>query len=96
MPSLITAKELADAQHYDESEHETIQMFIDGAEAFLQGAGAYHIDNPLTRTAVILIVGNWLQNREQDYTDYRSVKDFPIAIRGIITQLQYHSSVTEV
>jgi hypothetical protein len=50
----------------------------------------------LTRTAVILIVGNWLQNREQDYTDYRSVKDFPIAIRGIIAQLQYHSSVTEV
>ncbi len=96
MSSLITAEELANAQHYDESEHDTIQMFIDGAEAFLEGAGAFHIDNPLTRTAIILIVGNWLQNREQDYTDYRSVKDFPIAIRGIIAQLQYHSSVTEV
>ena len=37
MSLLITAKELADAQHYDESEHDTIQMFIDGAEAFLEG-----------------------------------------------------------
>lgn len=87
---LITAQEIADAQHYDADELDTIGTFILGAEAFLKGAGAYHPDNDLTKIAVILIVGNWLQNREQDYAEYKNVKDFPIAVRGIITQLQYH------
>lgn len=95
MGMLITAQELADAQHYSEDELETIETLILGAEAFLKGAGAYHPDNDLSKVAVILIVGNWLQNREQDYTDYRDVNDFPIAIRGIITQLQY-TPMTEV
>lgn len=87
--SLVSVEDILIAQKYDEDEAPFIKSLIDGAVAFLQGAGAYHEDNKLTKTAIHLIVGNWLENRALDYRDYKNTHMFPIGIQAIITQLQY-------
>lgn len=86
---LVSVEDILNAQKYDEEEAPFIQSLLDGAVAFLQGAGAYHEENDLTTTAIHLIVGNWLENRALDYRDYKSTHMFPIGIQAIITQLQY-------
>lgn len=91
--SLVTVAEIMVAQRYDELDEPFIQDLIDGAEAYLKNAGAYHENNELTKTAIHLIVGNWLENRSLDYQDYKNTHHFSIGIRSIITQLQYCSGV---
>lgn len=92
---LVSVDDVMVAQRYDELEEPFIQELINGAEAFLIGAGAYHEDNELTKTAIHLIVGNWLENRALDYADYKNTNNFSIGIRSIITQLQYYSEEGE-
>ncbi|MBF0780509.1 MULTISPECIES: head-tail connector protein [unclassified Granulicatella] len=86
---LVSVEDVLIAQKYEEDEAPFIQSLIDGAVAFLQGAGAYHEDNELTITAIHLMVGNWLENRALDYREYKNTHMFPIGIQAIITQLQY-------
>ncbi|MBS4762115.1 head-tail connector protein [Carnobacteriaceae bacterium zg-ZUI252] len=86
---LITAEDVMISQRYDEADKPFIKELIDGATAFLKSAGAYHENNPLTKTALHLIVGNWLENRALDYRDYKNTENMSIGIRSVITQLQY-------
>ena len=88
--SLVTVEDIQVAQRYDELDAPFIEDLIEGAVAYLKGAGAYHEDNPLTKTAIHLIVGNWLENRALDYTDFKNTENFSVGIRSIITQLQYY------
>lgn len=89
--TLISVESVLKSQHYEEDEADFVSMLIQGAIAFLKGAGAYDERNELTKTALILIVGCWLENRDGNFTDYKNVRDFPLGIRSIITQLQYTS-----
>lgn len=84
----VSVETIALAQRYDEIEYPFIEELLYGAVAFLQNAGAYK-NNSLTRVAIHLIVGNWLENRDLHYSDYKNTNQFPIGIQSIITQLQY-------
>lgn len=86
---LVSVSDILVAQRYEEEDAPFIETLIYGAVAFLQSAGAYHEENPLTETAIHLIVGNWLENRALDYRDYKNTHRFPIGIQAIISQLQY-------
>lgn len=87
----IMAKEICDAQHYPEDELPFITELTHGAVSFLKNAGAYDENIPLTRTAITLIVGHWLEHRESNYKDFRNIGDFSIGIESVITQLKYSS-----
>lgn len=93
MTTLITADDVMIAQRYDNVDAHFIEELIKGAEAFLKSAGAYHETNELTKTAMHLIIGNWLENRALDYKDYKNTDNFSIGIRSIITQLQHSYEV---
>lgn len=93
MGTLITVEDVMIAQRYDEVDAPFIKDLIKGAEAFLKSAGAYHETDELTKTAMHLIVGNWLENRALDYKDYKNTESFSIGIRSIISQLQHSGGV---
>ena len=87
----LMAEEICDAQHYSEDELPFVTELTYGAVSFLKNAGAYDERIPLTRTAITLIVGHWLEHRESNYKDFRNIGDFSIGIESIITQLKYTS-----
>lgn len=87
---LVTAQEVADAQRYDfDDEVDFITTLIKGAQALLYNAGAWKPDNPLTKTAIHLIVGHWLENRDLMGPDYKSVDKLPIGITAVINSIRY-------
>lgn len=85
----VSVESILVAQRYDVEDEEFVETLLEGAEAFLKSAGAYHENNALTDTAIHLIVGCWLENRELSFTEYKNTNQFPIGIQSIITQLQY-------
>lgn len=85
----VTANSLLLALKYDEAEEETIEMFLDGAIAFLENAGMYHPNNRLTDVVITQMVGFWMEHREVTYKDYKTVGDFPIGMQALLNQLKY-------
>lgn len=85
----VTADSLLLALKYDEAERDTIDMFLQGAIAFLKNADMYHEHNDLTKVVITQMVGFWMDNREANYTDYKNVADFPIGMQALINQLKY-------
>lgn len=86
---LVTPEEVMEAQRYEEEDREFIVTLLWGATAYLQTAGAYVTENPLTKTALHLIVGHWLENRDMLNTNYVKTGDFPIGVTAIVNSLQY-------
>lgn len=86
---LLTPKEVADAHRYGEEEHPVIERYILGAQALLHNAGAFHPSNPMTKVAVDLIVGHWLENRDGMNYDQKNIYSLPYALKSIIYSLQY-------
>lgn len=86
---LVTPEEVMEAQRYEEEDRQFITNLLWGATAYLQTAGAYVTENPLTKTALHLIVGFWLENRDMLNSDFVKTGDFPIGVTAIVNSLQY-------
>lgn len=86
---LLTPSDVADAHRYGNDEHKLIEDFILGAQALLHNAGAFRPENPMTKTAVQLMVGHWLENRDGMNYEYKNIESLPYALRSIIYSLQY-------
>lgn len=89
MTLLIEPADLMDDLGFFEEREEYIQSLIVGAQSLLANAGAFHPTVPLTKTAVHLIVGHWLENRDSMNYDYKHTKGLPINIQAIINSLQH-------
>lgn len=85
----LTAEHLLNALKYDESEIDTIIVFMKGAEAVLRNAGAYRETNDLTSVVIMLTVGFWMDNRELNFTDFKNIGDFPLGMQALMNQLKY-------
>ena len=87
---IVTEQEVADAHRYDlETEKDLIKSFILGAQALLKNAGAFKMHNPMTKVAVIQIVGHWLENRDAMNYDYKYANNLPYSLQAIVYSLQY-------
>ncbi len=85
----VTTDSLLIALKYDELERDTIDLFLNGAIAFLRNAEMYHPDNELTNVVLTQMVGFWMEHRESTYTEYRTVGDFPLGMQALINQLKF-------
>lgn len=85
---VISAQEVLKSLKYDEAEMPTVEAMVLGAEAFLKIAGAYRADNDLTKVVIIAICGFWMDNRESNYSEYKTVGDFPLGVNSLVTMLQ--------
>lgn len=86
---IVTPAEIADAQRYGSDEHETIKRYIMGSQSLLFKAGAFNPEDPLTGTAVEMIVGHWLENRDLMGYDFKSIESLPIALTAVINALRF-------
>lgn len=89
MTPIVSEEEVADDFRYNEDEYNSIKDLILGAQALLDNAGAFKPDNPMTKVAVKMIVGHWLENRDSMNYDYKSVNGLPYTLQAIIYSLQY-------
>lgn len=89
---LVSVQEVADAQRYDaDDEREFIESLIIGSQALLFNAGAWRSENPMTKVAIHLIVGHWLENRDLMGFDYKTIDRLPIGIQALINSLRFWS-----
>lgn len=86
---LLTPEEVANAHRYGEDEYKLIEDSILGAQALLSNAGAFRPESPMTKIAIQLIVGHWLENRDGMNYEYKNVESLPYALKSIIYSLQY-------
>ncbi|WP_028124733.1 head-tail connector protein [Eremococcus coleocola] len=87
---IISVELVADSQRYTEDEYPTIERYIKGAQSLLFKAGAFHPEDPLTVTAIEMIVGHWLENRDLMGFDFKSVDALPIGITAVINVLRFY------
>lgn len=85
---LVEPLSVLESLKYDEGELPTVISMVAGAEAFLKIAGAYRESNELTPVVILSIVGFWMDNRESNYSEYKSAGDFPLGLNSLITMLQ--------
>lgn len=86
---LLDAELLKDDLGYFDESNDMVKDMILGAQFFLANAGAFREDNPMTKVVVRLMVGHWLENRDQMNYDYRDLGQFPASMQAMITSLQY-------
>lgn len=86
---LIEPTEVLNSLKYDEAELPTVTNMVYGAEAFLKIAGAYREQNALSPVVVLAICGFWMDNRESNYSEYKSAGDFPLGLNSMVTMLQH-------
>jgi len=85
---LIEPTEVLNSLKYDEAELSTVTAMVAGAEAFLKIAGAYREQNALSPVVILAICGFWMDNRESNYSEYKSAGDFPLGLNSMVTMLQ--------
>lgn len=86
---IVTAEEILAIHRYNPEEIPFVKDLVLGAQALLHNAGAWKPSNKMTKVAVELIVGYWLENRDSMNFEYRAVENLPIAVQGVIYSLQY-------
>lgn len=86
---LVKPEEIAQAQRYDEEEYAFIQSLILGAQQLLKNAGAFDSNNPLCKVTIHLIVGFWLENRDQMSYDFKNIESLPISITSLVNSLRF-------
>ena len=89
MTPVLSAEQLADDFRYGEDEIKNIEDLVLGAQALLNNAGAFKPHDPMTKVAVKLIVGHWLENRDSMNYDYKEANKLPYSLKAIIHSLQY-------
>ena len=88
---LITPEEVAQAQRYDEEEYPFIESLILGAQQLLKTAGAFVPSNPLCKVTIHLIVGYWLENRDQMSYDFKNIESLPVSITALINVIRFNN-----
>ena len=94
MNLIVSPEEIAQAQRYDEEEYQFIESWILGAQQMLDNAGAFDRDNPLCKVVVHLIVGFWLENRDQMSYDFKNIEHLPVSITSLINSLRFQAGDT--
>lgn len=87
---IVPPTEVADAHRYSiEDEGPFIKTTILGAQSLLKVAGAWKPEDPMCKTAILMIVGHWLENRDLMSYDFKSTRNLPISIQSIINALRF-------
>ena len=86
---IVEAKDVADVHRYGEDEYPLIANLVLGAQALLHNAGAFKPNNHMTKTAVIMIVGHWLENRDAMNYDFKHANNLPFSLKALVHSLQY-------
>ena len=86
---LVEAQTIADDQRYADTEHDLIKVGVLATQALLYNAGAFKPDNPMTPMVIRLIVGYWLENRDNMGFDFKSTEHLPFSITAMINSLRY-------
>lgn len=86
---VVTFQEVADDQRYGTEEKNLIEGAILASQALLYNAKAFHPSNPLTKLTVRLMVGYWLENRDNMGFDFKNTEHLPFSITSMINSLRF-------
>lgn len=86
---IVTVQEVADDQRYGLEEENLIEAAILASQALLYNANAFHKFNPLTKLTIRLMVGYWLENRDNMGFDFKSTEHLPFSITSMINSLRF-------
>ena len=92
---VVTVKEIMDDQRYGTEEENLIETAILASQALLYNANAFYMHNPLTRLTIRLMVGYWLENRDNMGFDFKSTEHLPFSITAMINSLRFWGDSNE-
>ena len=93
---VVTVKEIMDDQRYGAEEENLIEIGILASQALLYNAGAFIHDNPITPIVIRLMVGYWLENRDNMGFDFKTTEHLPFSLSAMINSLRYWATIENV